>query len=234
MALRVLVCYTFRPDAIPLGENLAQALESMGHAVTRFDSHPGEKWMPVRKLAKTVAKLFRAKARVTTYFEERERDRQAAAFLACVSASRPDVAIVVRGERIPVAAIDACTGLGVRKRIVWWVKHPRWQQALIDEAPHFDAAFSIDGTLAGSGIRNLPSWALQAGVFFADGRKKSRPIIFVGAHSDRRQRFLESLADLPITIFGPGWATRLPLGHPLRARLGERWLSGKRLADAYR
>lgn len=229
-----MICYSFRPNAIPLGENLARALEDLGHEVIRFDSHPDETWMPGRKLLKTVAKAFGAKARVAAYFEDRENRRQAAKFLARVRTSRPDTVIVIRGERIPLDAVDACSSLGVRKRVVWWVKNPRWQHALREEAPHFDAAFSIDGTLAGSGIRALPSWALQADVFFADHRKKSRTIVFVGAHSDRRQQFLEALAGLPLTIIGPGWATRLPLGHPLRTSLGEKWLSGERLADVYR
>lgn len=232
--MRIVVCYAFGPNAIPLGESIAQGFETLGHAVIRYDSRPNERWMPARRLTKSLAKLIGAKRRVSRYFERREEQRQAASFLECVKRTRPDWVIVIRGESIPVSAIDACGHLGVCGRIVWWVKHPRWQNRLLTEVPHFDAAFSIDGSLAEQGIRVLPSWALQPDTYFADERQKTIPLLFAGSYSERRLQFLEKLADLPLTIVGPGWHKYLSLNHPLRKCLGARWLPPGQLAELYR
>lgn len=231
---RILVSYSFRRNAILLGENIARALEGLGHEVVRYDSHADHRWMTGIRLIKSLAKLVNAKACVAAYFERREDRRQAEAFLVRVATERPDVVVVIRGDRIPVEAIDACPQYGVRHRVVWWVKHPRWQHLLLDEAPHYDAAFSIDGTLSRLGVQPLPSWALQSETFFADRRSKSVPLLFVGAWSERRERFLAALADLPLTVIGPGWSKRLPRDSALRARLVAPWVSGDRLGELYR
>lgn len=232
--MRIVVCYAFGPDAIPLGENIARGFEALGHAVIRYDSRPDERRMPARRTIKSLAKLVGGKHKVSRYFERREEQRQAASFLECVERTHPDRVIVIRGESIPVSAIEACRHLGVSGRIVWWVKHPRWQDRLLSEAPHFDAAFSIDGSLASHGIRVLPSWALQPDIYFADQRQKTIPLLFAGSYSERRLQFLERLADLPLTIVGPGWHRHLPISHPLRKCLGARWLPSDKLAELYR
>lgn len=232
--MRVVVCYYFASQSIPLGSEIAAAFTSLGHEVFCFDSSARESHMAAKRIAKSFAKLIGAKRRLSAYFEAQQNKRLAQDFLDFCRDASPDLILVIRGEGIPQDALDAVVAEYNAKTAVWWVKNPRWQTKFLEEAKRFDSAFTIDESACDQRIGYLPCWSANRTVFhplpFDD---KKRGLLFIGTWSERRQNYLEALADLPLEIIGPEW-DRLSLGSPLRACvIGER-VSQEEMAERYR
>lgn len=232
--MRVVVCYYFASQSIPLGSEIAAAFTSLGHEVFCFDSSARESHMGLKRIAKSFAKLMGAKRRLSAYFEAHQNQRLAQDFVDFCRSAVPDLVLVIRGEGIPQDALDTVAAACRAKTAVWWVKNPRWQGKFLQEAKRFNSAFTIDESLCAQGINYLPCWSANRTVFFPlPFEQKKRGLLFIGTWSERRQHYLESLADLPLEIIGPEW-DRLPLGNPLRPRVvGER-VSQEEMAERYR
>lgn len=232
--MRVVVCYYFTSQSIPLGGEIAAAFTSLGHDVFCFDSSARESHMVAKRIAKSVAKLVGAKRRLSAHFEGQQNKRLAQDFLDFCRDAAPDLILVIRGEGIPQDALNAVVAEYNAKTAVWWVKNPRWQSKFLEEAKRFDSAFTIDESSCDERIGYLPCWSANRTVFHPlPFDEKKRGLLFIGTWSERRQNYLEALADLPLEIIGPEW-DRLPLGSPLRACVvGER-VSQEEMAERYR
>lgn len=232
--MRIVVCYYFTSQSIPLGSEIAAAFTSLGHEVFCFDSSARESHMAAKRVAKSLAKLIGAKRRLSAHFEAQQNKHLAEDFLSFCRDASPDLILVIRGEGIPQDALEAAADAHRAKTAVWWVKNPRWQSKFLEEAKRFDCAFTIDESACDQRIGYLPSWSANRTVFHPlpfDAKK--RGLLFIGTWSERRQQYLTDLADLPLEIIGPEW-DRLSLGHPLRARVvGER-VSQEDMAARYR
>lgn len=233
--MKILICYYFRDEPIPLGREMATAFTRMGHSVTCFDSSAIESSMTTKRLLKSIAKPLGLKERLSAHFQRRQDESLSDKFLAVCRKSVPEFILVIRGERIQPCALRTAVAESGAKTAVWWVKNPRWQSTFADEASHYDQAFSIDESLCGAGIEYLPSWAANREVFsplpFAE---KKQTLLFIGTWSTRRQRYLESIADLPLTIIGPDWLSRLPKSSELCKKVIAKRVSQEVMAAHYR
>lgn len=233
---RVLVAYHFGPKAIPLGEQVSRAFERNGMAVLRFDSGIVKSfWDKPRRIVKSLAKLVGQKPRLARYWERQGELATAERFRVAALAFRPELILIIRGDKIEARVVAEVKQTLQARVVLWWVKTTRWQGLMERDGKVFDATFTIHQRLAQDGVRHMPAFALDGERYFQPAVREERwPLLFVGCWSERRQRFLESLADQPLTIIGPNWRKRLPINHPLRHRLGEEWVSDAALADCYR
>lgn len=233
---RVLVSYHFGPDANPLGEQISCAFERMGLAVSRFDSSvPRSPWDIPKRMVKSLAKLVGQKQKLAQYWERQNVLKTTCRFRQAALSFRPDLLLVVRGEPIDPAIIaELKSSLGA-KAVLWWVKTMRWQNLMERDSALFDAILTIHPRLVDDSIGYLPAFALDRERYFPPTIRDIRwPLLFVGCWSERRQRYLEAIADLPLSIIGPNWRKRLGTGHPLQAKIVTEWVADKALADSYR
>lgn len=233
--MRVMVCYYFFEHAITLGNDLAHGFESLGHEVCRFDSTITRRFNRWWKLIKSLGKLFGQKKLIVDYHEHKLSEGLSKRFCIAAETFRADLIVVIQGERIPATMVqDVSKRLGARS-VLWWVKPPRWQASIFEDLPFYNLVLTIDGSASRDGVGHLPSWGLNSKLFYP-GRleEKIHELLFVGSWSEHRQRHLEAIADLPLRVVGGGWKKRLPISHPLRAKLAGAWIDGKDLADAYR
>lgn len=233
--MKVVVCFYFRHDSIPLGKNIAAAFASLGHDVFCFDSSARESWKTVKRLAKSFAKLAGAKRRLSDYFEHQQMDRLARDFEAFCRSVTPDFILDIRGEGIDPEAVARVESEFGATTAVWWVKNPRWQDQFNDVLGYYHRAFSIDESACNDMVSYLPSWAVNHTEFFPlPFESKKKHLLFVGAWSSRRQQYLEAVSDVPLEIIGPNWLTRLPRKSPLRSKVSANWVSQTIMAEHYR
>lgn len=233
--MRVMLCYYFTSQSIPLGEDLAKGFVAAGHTVSRFDSSIRIQFGRGWKLAKSLAKLFGKKKAVAALHERLLSEQLAARFAEAAGDCQPNLVVVIQGERIPAQAVKAVCRTYGAKSVLWWVKPPRWQGSIYEDRAYYDAVCTIDGSSAVDGIDHLPSWAVNRETYYPGSfGDKVQELLFVGSWSPQRQAFLETIADLPLKIVGGGWKKRLAASHPLLDKISEQWVGGTELADAYR
>jgi len=139
---------------------------------------------------------------------------------------RPDLFIALGGERVLPSTVSALKKRGTRT-ILWTVDPPVHFSPVLCGAPAYDHVF-CQGTeavdiLRQRGIKRLtwlPMACAPAHHYRVDpgqeGRAElSHDVVFVGSHYPVRERFLEGLADLDLSIWGPGW-DRLRKDSPLK------------------
>lgn len=218
--MRIVVCFYFQQNSIPLGKDIADGFAALGHEVSTFDSSARESHLGLKRLAKSLAKMVGAKKRLSAYFERRQAEVLASEFTEFCRQARPDCILVIRGERIAPDVIAQVAAETAAQTVAWWVKNPRWQELFREEARRFDRAFTIDESSCDDVVRYLPCWAINRQAFFPmPFEEKKRRLLFVGAWSKRRQEYLEAVADLPLDIIGPDWLKALPSSSPLRDKL---------------
>jgi hypothetical protein len=233
--MRVMICYYFFDNAISLGEDLALGFESLGHSVNRFDSSSTQKCKKLWKTAKSLGKLVGLKSRVSSLHEKWISSDLSSRFIDSANKFCPELIVVINGERVKADVVQL-TALKCRARsVLWWVKPPRWQASIFEDKPYYNKVFTIDGSVSDPSIGHLPSWALNDHWFFPGNfSEKNRELLFIGTWSPLRQSYLEAIADLPLRIIGKSWGKRLPIMHPLRSKVINRWVSGTELANEYR
>lgn len=218
--MKIVVCFYFQENSIPLGKDIAEGFAALGHEVFAFDSSARERHLGVKRLAKSLAKLFGAKKRLSAYFERRQAEVLAGEFAEFCRQASPDCILVIRGERITPDVITHVAAETGARTIAWWVKNPRWQAVFRDEARRFDLAFTIDESSCDEVVQYLPCWAINRAAYYPLPFEEKKPrLLFVGAWSKRRQEYLEAVADLPLDVIGPDWLKALPSSSPLRERL---------------
>ncbi len=233
---RVLVSYHFGPHANPLGEQISCALERMGLTVARFDSGvPRSSWDIPKRLVKSLSKLVGQKKKLAQHWERTNELSTARSFRQAALSFKPDLLLVVRGEPIdPIVVAELKCLLGA-KAVLWWVKTMRWQSLMERDGGLFDSILTIHPRLVDDSTDYLPAFALDRERYFPPAVRDVRwPLLFVGCWSERRQSYLEAIADMPVSIIGPNWRKRLAAGHSLQARIVTDWVADKALADCYR
>lgn len=218
--MRIVVCFYFQQNSIPLGKDIADGFAALGHEVSTFDSSARESHLGLKRLAKSFAKLVGAKQRLSAFFERRQAEVLASDFAEVCRRARPDFILVIRGERIAPEIVSQVAAEAGARTAIWWVKNPRWQEIFRGEARRFDFAYSIDESACDEFIKYMPSWAINRKEYYPLAfREKDRRLLFVGAWSARRQRYLEAVGDLPLDVIGPNWKGRLPRSSPLYTKV---------------
>lgn len=233
---RVLISYHFGPKAIPLGEQLSRAFERSGMEVYRFDSGvPRSPWDLPRRLIKSLSKLIGQKKKLARYWEQENEKATARRFKEAALQFRPDLMLIIRGEPVDAEVVSELKQMLGARVVLWWVKTMRWQSLMERDGRVFDAIFTIHPRLATDQILHLPAFALDRERYFPPAERENQwPLLFVGCWSERRQKYLEEIADLPLAIIGPNWRKRLGNSHPLQKRIVTDWVADHALADCYR
>lgn len=204
---RVVLSYPFGGTAADFGKACVAALEELGCAVFPFDSSRNESSLRIQGLLKTTRHLMRLQAPPRV-----EGESKHGALEASVNSARPHVLLILRGDSY---AHDFIRYLKEQYRIphvvCWWIEGPKWQDLMLQEAQIYDAYYCIhrDGYPPKSGIRYLPAVStVDNALLRSENRAYKRDITFIGKWKPRRQNYLESIADLDVSIFGPKWLAK--------------------------
>ncbi|WP_374339608.1 glycosyltransferase [Leeia sp.] len=222
---RVLIAYGFSGATRPLALALGEGLTASGCTVAYSDSDvsQGKGYRLLLKTAKSFLKWVGLKAWLSRWSEQQILQQRSQRLLADCAQFQPELLMVVRGEPYLASTIQS-----IRKQTrvaAWWVKNPRWlQQALQSERHQFDAYFSIHPDETGQSHFLAPYTYNEARYEAAKADPIATEILFLGCWSQRREQYLEAIADLPLTLIGPNWKSRLPLGSRLRAHIRAEWV----------
>lgn len=242
--LRILVSYFFGPRTIPLGEACARGFETNGCTVFRFNSqvshpieHYGFKWLAKLARGLHLQDDYMVNGHPWSNLRYRERCMEEA-----IAEFRPDVLFIIRGNSVSGDFLRRVKEqYGIARIVGWWVKDPRPNDPqLMADSKLYDDYFCIHrhGYTAADGIGYLPALGLDQRPVIPSGDTvapvRSRGIVMVGGWSKRREVFIRSLLDLPLTIVGPGWKKpgRLEVAHWSKILSSQLW--GGEVDDFYR
>ena len=201
-------------------ERIAEALEARGWQVGRFDAI-GDTGPP-RPLEKAAERMFTLPGRWLGVPKDRVRaalpwtaaGRRERALVEAVRTFAPEVLIVISSARFQPETLARCRALGVREIVGWYVEGPVELGVPESESRYYDRYYcihrEIDSTCRHL-IGVLPSYALDTATFHSlhppgTTRMMKPRIVFVGAPSKRRLRYLAALDGLPLELWGPGWS----------------------------
>lgn len=237
---RILISYFFGSDTIPLGDSCARAFESMGHEVYRFHSQVSSPWE--QYFFKWLGKLVRGlgckgcdPSRNAPWGNDASRAR---ALEKAVKEFRPDIVLVIRGNSFSKTLLQRLKSeYGVKKTIGWWVKEPRDNGEMQEDATRYDSYFCIHthGYVEGQGIHHLPALGVDSTLYYParEVQPTKHDVVLVGGWSKRRQQYLEAIADLPLEIWGPGWRKRGHASAQLQSRVRGSKIWGDELIRLY-
>ena len=210
--MKVLFTGYHNPNYPTVTEYIEQALKELGHEIVVLDE--GRHLLPGR---------LRVRSRLLEAMDLRWFNNKV---LLAGRRSRPDLFLAAGGERILPATVVALKAKKMRTAL-WTVDVPLHFAPILCGVSAYDHVF-CQGTeavdiLRQRGIKRLtwlPMACAPAHHYRVDpgqeGRAElSHDVVFVGSHYPVRERFLEGLADLDLSIWGPGW-DRLRRDSPLK------------------
>lgn len=208
----------------PFFAAIANALEASGHQVHRF--HAGIESVPsapqkfLERCLTTPARLLGIDKRtVKQHLPWNTEYRRHQALLEAVQQHRPELLLVITYVRYQAEILQQCRSLGVQRLVGWFVEGPHHEYSAESEAVLYDRYFCIHQHIDPSWqsrIGHLPAIALNQQEFhpLQPAPVRHNSIVFVGNRTERRARFLASLADFPLQIWGPGgWEQDPALKH---------------------
>ncbi|HWV18432.1 MAG TPA: glycosyltransferase [Rhodocyclaceae bacterium] len=240
---KALISYFFADDSIPLGYACQGALQQLGFEVQGFHSqleHPMYRAIkPVNKLLKSLLSRPVDLTEGTgfhnqTYRNERLRQR--------LAEFRPDLLLVIRGNSFEQETLQqAKAEFGIKMTAGWWVKDPRNDDQMLNDAKLYDQYFCIHkhGYQPTSGIKHLPALGIYKDLYHPIGSRDESSFVadlcFVGGWGPRREAFLQPLLDHDLKIYGPGWRKKKRI---FDRRLMRRWsgsgIWGQPMVELYR
>jgi glycosyltransferase involved in cell wall biosynthesis len=240
---KVLVSYFFGDDMIPLGLSCANALESLGYEVYRFNSQMESRWEPV--LLKPVNRLARGLG-----YRRRELGRslpiskvnfKRRMLLQAAARFRPRWILVIRAHEFVDAQLVAQLKreCGVEKVAGWRVDGPLDTPDLLEDARVYDAYFCSHRhgyDQRSDNIIYLPVYGMDFTVyrnFHVDSPRTYRhELVLVGGHNARREQLVGDLLDLPLDIYGK-WGKQSRLRRELRRHVRAKGVWGEALLRLY-
>lgn len=208
--VRVLLCGDFLNAIQPLARQCSRALEELGAEVMRVDTEVRRRKLPetAKRWSKSLAKLLGRKHQLARYYDQGERARRNERVRQAFRANQPDVVLVIRGNDVDAGLLREMRDAGA-VTAGWWIKDVRRAGKMLVERPNYDLYYCIHLDHCREGIRHLPAYAVDTGLFpCPTERHYLYDIGFVGIWQPKRQAYLEPLADLRLGIVGPGWRTR--------------------------
>lgn len=241
-APKILISYFFGANSIPLGESCARALSDLGCEVFRHDSgvqSPIDQYILKRINKLLWALSFRSVdvTKISSWGNENYRKRK---LEESIESFRPDVVLIIRGHGFEGEFLHYLKEkYGIRKLVGWWVKGPRMFEVMLKDARSYDHYFCIhqEGYSEQDNIAHLPALGVDnliykniAGISAKNYRHE---IAFVGSWSARREKFIASIADLPIEIYGPGWRKQCLFKPNILKRIRGTDIWGEKLVRLY-
>ncbi|MBT4178259.1 MAG: glycosyltransferase family 1 protein [Candidatus Marinimicrobia bacterium] len=212
-AKKIVISYFFHDDSIPLGVALANAFRKNGFQVATFHSQDEHTFWPFLKHINKLIKVFSGKnidiTQGTRFNNQTYREVQ---LERLVNKFDPDILLVIRGNSYSKGMLQSIkkTHPGI-DTIGWWVKDPRNDNQLINDAKLYNHYFCMhkDGYTANSGIEHLPALGVYSDLYRKLHQRLeinlSTDICFVGGQFPRRKKYITSLTSLELEIYGPGW-----------------------------
>jgi len=136
-------------------------------------------------------------------------------FLVKIRRFRPDVLVALQAERLSGESIAAARRHGLVA--MNWIGDEPWRFLPEDIIPAYDLWAVFDRTLGGwlleHGARRVehlpvacdPTLHHPVPLSPHERRRWASRVCFVGGHTEPRENVLESVADLGLSIWGPGW-----------------------------
>jgi len=185
--LRVLLVASFNRRYHQIGFDLARALRNLGCAVARQED--GQRWIYSLWKVPLERRLERALRRHV-----------------------PDLVLVYKGERLDPAGIARLRPLSRARWANWFPDDPHLLELSLGLAPAYDAFFTHDSYSAAlHRERGYPTHYLPFGVDpvrlqpVAVPERYRSALAFVGTRDAPRAHLLDAVADLGLTVWGPGW-----------------------------
>lgn len=224
----------------PLFIGVANALAAMGHDIHCFDagrfteSPSFAQKQFERSITVPIRLLGLPKRVVKHWLPWSVTYQQEHALLRTVQAVRPQALLVMSYVRYRPQTLQACRALGVEQLIGWCLEGPLHEYKPQHEWNHYDRYFCIHRHIpahASKHIRWLPALCLDTNNFHRlPDVKPLAKVVFVGAKTARRVKFLKAISHMPLEIWGPGgWPKEPSLTHAFQ---GE-YIWGKQLNRLY-
>jgi spore maturation protein CgeB len=237
---RILISYWFGDHTIPLGAAMADGFRELGFEVSCFNTW-SESWV-YRFLLKPASRIarglgfkdvdFSRDSRWGRYQYRQRMFRQKAENFA------PDVLLIIHGHVVEAGILqDLKCANPQLLTIGWWVENPRDDnRPLLEQVSLYDHYFCIHryNYDPGLGIKYLPAVAVDRKRYrrIEPPLPRDRELVFVGSWYPKRERFLATIADLPLTIYGPIWEKECSDPRLLKCLKG-RSIWGERLLELY-
>ena len=185
--LRVLLVASFNRRYHQIGFDLARALRNLGCVVARQEDGP--RWIYSLWNVPLETRLERALRRHS-----------------------PDLVLVYKGERLDPAGIARLRTLSPARWANWFPDDPHLLELSLRLAPSYDAFFTHDSFSAAlHRERGYPTYYLPFGVDpvrlqpVAVPPRHRSALAFVGTRDAPRAHLLDSITDLGLSAWGPGW-----------------------------
>ncbi|MEO5345407.1 MAG: glycosyltransferase [Magnetococcus sp. YQC-9] len=235
-AARWMVCGDFINLTQPLAWQCAAALERLGMTVLTVNTEIRQPRVSqfVKKMGKSLAKPFGLKQALSERFVQQERGAIERYLHAQFERFRPEVVLVIRGNHVESATLNAWRKAGA-VTIGWWIKDLKNLENFFRDQSSYDLNYSIHANLQRSGIDYLPAVAVDPSRYrpLPDCPKRF-DVVFVGIHTPKRREYLRSLTHWRLGIVGPGWRSRFEWrDRALFAAVQARTLYGEELNRFY-
>lgn len=220
--MKILLVYSFKKNAIPLGINCERALTNLGHKVIRHEStaiSPYDKilFKPLNKLLSNL-RITRSQP-IGKDSELSSTGLRNARLIKTVKETKPDLVFIIRGADFYPETLIKIKNENKVKLVCWWMEGSSDIEKSAEKASYYDFYF-INSRYAVKehikrGIKNCLYLPLGADTEFHrklsltnDNRYKC-DIGFVGAWDLNRQIVLQDLVDMDnVNILGPKWRKR--------------------------
>lgn len=197
----------------PLFPAVAEAIAELGHSVRCFDAGfsecPSPSQKALERLLTVPLRLVGLPKRVVKPFLPWSATyQQEHALLDAVSSFQPDVLLVMSYVRYRPQVLARCRSLGVKRLVGWFLEGPTHEFRAEPESFFYDRYFCIHKHLnakAAERITWLPTMCLDQQAYHPiEDVVRGSQVVFVGARTPRRVRYLKALRGLPLSIWGPG------------------------------
>lgn len=240
----------------PDGEARAAALRAMGHEVRMFNLLDNRIWPGSNPVRSAAAKFLRVLRPLYSLAGALDRHKLNAELAAAAREFRPELVLVVKGNRFSAATYAELKKTGNPLMINWYpdsVLAPEACAFVAEHRKYFDHFFLIDELDAlpppvrasvsadAPGIHTLPL-AANTEYFhplsLPEDRRRSfeSSVAFVGAVNAERKKILSSLAGLNLKIWAPlvsPWGPWLEEGSPLKERYQGGCVFGEEVVRIY-
>ena len=214
--MKILLVYSFKENAIPLGIHCERALANLGHKVIRHESttvslYDRLLFRPANKLLSNL-RITREQpvgrnSRLNSISLRNDR------LINAVNETKPDLVFILRGADFSPETLLKIKKEHNTKLICWWLEGPKVIEKSIEKALCYDfyfinSRYSVEEHKK-QGIKNCFYLPFGADLEFY---KRTIPaeyqcdVGFVGAWNQNRQNLLQSLTGFDnVSIWGPKW-----------------------------
>ncbi len=214
--MKILLVYSFKENAIPLGIHCERALTNLGHMVIRHEStavsiYDKLLFKPVNKLLSNL-RITREQP-IGKNSNLNSINLRNIGLINAVRETRPDLVFILRGADFSPETLLKIKKESNAKLVCWWLEGPKAIEKSLEKAPYYDfyfinSRYSVEEHKK-RGVKNCYYLPFGADLEFY---KRTIPaeyqcdVGFVGAWDQNRQNLLQGLTDFDnASIWGPKW-----------------------------